>query len=100
MTDNNVFRVPKPEKLLENETITGFASWKQNMRYNLSLNNNFAPFLEPAFVWLKKSVANRGLTSDNDDIAENRRKTAAQKMHSIGTYDWLYSTIQSIIAVQ
>ncbi len=49
------------------------------MRYNLSLNNNFAPFLEPAFVWLKKSVANRGLTSDNDDIAENRRKTAAQK---------------------
>ena len=77
--DSSSFRVPKPEKLSENETITGFASWKQNIRYNISLNNNWAPFLEPAYTWSKKSVTNRGLVSDGDGVDENRRKTAVQK---------------------
>ena len=75
---NNVFRPPKPRELSDNnETITTFASWKSNILYHLSLNNEFASFLESE--WGKSSVANRGLVADGDDIAQNERKTAAQK---------------------
>ena len=77
--NNSGFRVPKPERLKENETITGFASWKQNLKYNLSLNNDWAPFLEPDFEWSKPSTPNRGVAADGDDVDANRRKTAVQK---------------------
>ena len=47
------------------------------MKYHLSLNNDFAPYIEPAFTWTKSSTPNRGLTSDGTDVANG--KTAAQK---------------------
>ena len=40
------FRPPKPSSLGENETIRSFASWQSNMLYHLSLNNDFARFLQ------------------------------------------------------
>ena len=72
------FRPPKPWSLGENETITSFASWQSNMLYHLSLNNDFARFLQTE--WQKLSVANHGFVADADEIADVRaRKTALQK---------------------
>ena len=74
------FRPPKPWVLKEEgENITSFASWQSNIKYHLSLNNDFAPYIDPAFTWNKSSTANRGLTSDPTDVAAAQRKTAAQK---------------------
>ena len=73
------FRPPKQWVLSEHETITSFASWQSNILYHLSLNNEFAPFLEDNARWQKKSVANRGLVADADSTPANERKTAAQK---------------------
>ena len=73
----NTIRPPKPRQLHENETITSFASWKSNILYHLSLNNEFAAFLDA--TWEKASVANRGLLGDGDPTPANERKTAAQK---------------------
>ena len=55
------FHPPKPWQLTENETINSFANWKSNVLYNLSLNNEFAQFLDSE--WSKQSVASRGLTA-------------------------------------
>ncbi len=74
---DNGFRVPKMEHLLENTTITDFVKWQNNALYNLSLNNHWAAFLDTE--WQKKSVANHGLEADVEPVAENLRKTAAQK---------------------
>ena len=71
------FRPPKQWVLQETETITSFANWQSNINYHLSLNNDFAPYIEPTFTWHKASTANRGLVSD-DTTAVNS-KTAAQK---------------------
>ena len=73
------FRPPKPWALKETgETITSFANWQSNINYHLSLNNDFATFIDPTFVWRKASTANRGLASDVDGPV-NERKSAAQK---------------------
>ena len=57
---------PIIERLTEKESLTSFKSWKGIILYNLGLDNNFAPFLEPDVQWEKKSrrVANRGLIDD------------------------------------
>ena len=73
------FRPPKQWVLQEKETITSFASWQSNILYHLSLNNEFAAFLDDAFEWQKKSSPNRGLASDSDEVPAGERKTAAQK---------------------
>ena len=73
------FRPPKPWALKElGETITTFANWQSNIKYHLSLNNDFAPFIEPTFTWRKASTPNRGLTPDAA-AADAGGKTAAQK---------------------
>jgi len=73
------FRPPKQWVLTENETITSFANWQSNIIYHLSLNNEFAPFIEPTATWQKQSVLNRGLKNDPNTVAENERKTGTQK---------------------
>ena len=73
------FRPPKQWVLTDKETITSFASWQSNILYHLSLNNEFAIFLDEGFTWQKKSTTNRGLVADGDAVAANDRKTAAQK---------------------
>ena len=48
------------------------------MLYNLSLCNEFAPFLE--LEWGKQDITNRGLVDDGDNITDAAaRKTAVQK---------------------
>ncbi len=49
------------------------------MMFHLSLFNQFANFIPDEVTWLKKSVANRGLTDDGTDVDEGTRKTAVQK---------------------
>ena len=76
--NNNGFRPPKPRELKDKETITSFASWKSNILYHLSLNNDFAPFLESE--WQKESVPNHGLVADGEEVNDVRnRKSAVQK---------------------
>ena len=72
------FKPPKQWVLTEKETISSYSSWQSNLLYHLSLNNEFSTFIADAFVWQRKSVANRGLTDDVAGAAADR-KTAAQK---------------------
>ena len=75
-------RAPKQWPLTKNETITSFEAWRQNLQYTLSLDTNFAIFLIEDSTWLKKTKDTplRGFTDDGVDIAENKRKTAQQKV--------------------
>ena len=74
MAEAGAFRPPKPWQLTESETINSFANWKSNVLYNLSLNNDFAQFLDSE--WSKQSVANRGLFAKTTG---NVTKTAVQR---------------------
>ena len=73
------FKPPKQWVLSEHETIASFASWQSNILYHLSLNNEFAQFLDAGVTWQKKSAPNRGLAADADPVPAADRKTAAQK---------------------
>ena len=64
MAEGGAFRPPKPWQLTEAETINSLANWKSTILYNLSLNNEFAQFLEA--TWSKKSVANYGLAAKTE----------------------------------
>ena len=70
------FRAPKPWHLTEKETFSSFASWQSNVKYYLSTNDEFAPYLSAQ--WQKSSTANRGFADDPADQAN--RKTAVQKV--------------------
>ena len=61
----DVFRPPKQWLLTENESVTSFTSWKSNMLYHLSLNNEFSQFLDGQ--WAKHNVPNRGLLDSGTD---------------------------------
>ena len=76
MTDHSL-RLPKLLTLTEDETITDYAKWQSNLKFHLSLRNEFAPFLDAE--WSTVAITNRGLVNDTDAVAENQRKTAAQK---------------------
>ena len=75
-------RAPKQWTLTKHETITTFESWRHNLQYILSLDQNFAPFLVDGFTFLKKSPTNalRGLTADDETVPEAKRRTAEQKV--------------------
>ena len=72
-------RAPKQWQLSKDETINSFTSWKENILYTLSLDANFAPYLEDGETWGKKTSTNpnRGYTSDPNDQLGGR--TAVQK---------------------
>ena len=58
------FKARKLEELTENETISSFTSWKENVEFHLAGCHSFARFLDPKFEWSPASVTNRGLTDD------------------------------------
>ena len=60
---NAATRAPKQWSLTKDETITTFESWRQNLKYVLSLDANFATFMEDGVEWDKKTrvAPNRGL---------------------------------------
>ena len=75
-------RAPKQWSLTKNETITSFEAWRQNLKYTLSLDPNFAIFLVDGTTWTKKVPANptRGLTDDGEEVPAASRRNAAQKV--------------------
>ena len=75
-------RAPKQWSLTKDETITTFESWRQNLKYVLSLDANFAPFLVDNVEWQKKTRAapQRGFQNDGEDVAVAQRRTADQKV--------------------
>ncbi len=78
MTNNAIsLRLPKLTELTENEDITSYSKWQSNLRFHLSIRNEFAPYLETQ--WSTAATANRGLIDDGDPIEVANRKTAVQK---------------------
>ena len=67
------------ERLTENETISSFTSWKQNLEFQLMSCADFAPFLAKNFKWATKKTDHRGLTDDGVDVPEQNRKLGIQK---------------------
>ena len=72
-------RAPKQWQLTKIETITLYESWRQNLIYVLSFEENFVPFLDA--TWQKQTAANprRGLTNDGTSVPEAQRLTPTQK---------------------
>ena len=75
-------RATKQWSLTKSETVNSFESWKQNLNYILSLDNNFASFLDPNVTLMKKSrtITNRGFIDDTEEIPEASCKSAIQKV--------------------
>jgi hypothetical protein len=75
-------RAPKQWSLTKEETITSFESWKQNLKYVLSLDRNFAEFIQEGTEWEKKTRNEplRGFEDDGEDVEQAQRRTAAQKV--------------------
>ena len=75
--------VPKVRELCSKETFSSFESWRGNLIYNLTLNPNFAEFLDDDCVWKKKSEDK--LRGFKDTIVKDEegndvtKTTAAQK---------------------
>ena len=69
---------PKQRILTENEDITSYEAWRQNLLFTLTLQPKFVPYLKDGVTWGKKTTAspNRGFVDDGEgDI----RQTAAEK---------------------
>ena len=76
-------RAPKQWSLTDNETITSFESWRQNLLYCLSLDDKFVPYLSAS--WSKKSAQSphHGFTDDGSDLPEGQRRTKEQKNQTL-----------------
>ena len=76
------YKPPKQWKLGKVEDLNSFENWQQNQILNLSFCPDFAIFLADGVSWDKSNSAraHRGLTSDGNDVAQNDRRTAAQKL--------------------
>ena len=65
---NAHIKVTKPNRLQEEETLTSFEDWKNNLKFYLSQNEIFKHFLNSETVWEKTSsgVPFRGLRNHED----------------------------------
>lgn len=75
-------RAPRQWSLTKTENVNSFESWRQNLVYTLSLDQQFAPFLVEGVQWGKKTkdAPLRGFTDDAATVAEDARRTAQQKV--------------------
>ena len=64
------FKARKLKVLSENESISSFTSWKQNVEFHLASCDNFAALIAPNFEWGPSSVPNRGLVDDTEGTDE------------------------------
>ena len=66
MTSTSNVKVVRPRRLTEEETLTTFADWKNNLEFFLQQGSDFQKFLKPDSAWSKRSdgTEHRGLTSD------------------------------------
>ena len=62
MSTNNSVKAHRPNRLDENETLTSFEDWRNNLLFYLGQETKFAPFLVPGISWGTAADANnRGL---------------------------------------
>ena len=75
----------KQWSLTENETVNTFEAWKNNLVFILSLEDKFAPFLQPDASWGKKTKSNlsRGFTGKS---AANRAATLDLMLGQIANF--------------
>ena len=79
MTSN---KAQRQRPLEENETITTFESWRHNLMYILTLDNNFAPLIKSTWNKASKKDKYHGFTDDTaEDVPDgSKRKTAITKV--------------------
>ncbi len=78
-------RIPKNRQLTTEETLNTFKSWKENLVFGFSIEDEFKPFLVEGCTWGKLTAAspNRGLTDDGDPIPATKQRTKEQKVASL-----------------
>ena len=78
-------RAPKQWVLQSDSSVTQYEAWKNNLLYTLSLDPVNIPFIAKDASWLKQSKNNakRGFTDDGEGVAENKRRTADQKVYAL-----------------
>ena len=80
-------RALKPWCLREDETLTGFQTWKSNIVYNLKQDPTFAPFMKKGLKWTKaKSDSTRGLAATETKSAEDRAEDLEQMLGCIANF--------------
>ena len=59
-------KATRPDRLTENETLTSFEDWRNQLEFFLSQDKDLVEFLDPNCTWYKIAfkIANRGLESD------------------------------------
>ena len=63
----------RPGRLSEDETLTSFEDWKNNLIFYLNQDKTFAPFLKADATWKKSSdsESNRGLADGDAERSLN-----------------------------
>ena len=63
-------KVQRPCRLTEDETLTSFEDWRNNIVFYLNQDKNFSPFLDSNKTWKKtaEGVDNRGLTDATEHL--------------------------------
>ena len=90
--DLKAFKARKLEPLTERETISSFASWKQNLEFHLASCNDFAQFIAPNAVWSTQSSTNRAWCSNHNSgyplyPYNHREHSSALVKHASGSSD-------------
>ena len=92
----------KPWDLTDEETLTSFQNWQSTIQYNLSLNTDWAQFLDSGVhkTWLKQSTAypERGLTADGAPMPVDKRRSATTKNYQISLMLGYISGYASVIS--
>ena len=73
--------------LKEDESFTGFQTWKSNLIYNLKQDPSFAPFLKKDVKWTKlKTNRLRGLIATETKSAEDRAEDLEAMLGCIANF--------------
>ena len=56
-------KATRPDRLTENETLTSFEDWRNQLEFFLSQDKDLVEFLDPNCTWyeIALKIANRGL---------------------------------------
>ena len=67
-------KVVRPKRLSEDETLTSFEDWRNNLEFILQQDKDFNKLIKPDVAWKKTSeaVEHRGMTSDTEERILNQ----------------------------
>ena len=84
----NTSRAFKNWRLREDETLTSFEDWKNNILYSLKQDKDFAPFTKKGVTWTKTKTnpTTRGLVAVGDKTAEDRVEDLDQMLGCIASF--------------